>query len=67
VASTGFFNAAEVGIAGELVTERLTKGLRSGYHFVLAERGSRLVGYACYGPIDGTQDSFDLYWIAVFA
>jgi len=54
-----------VEIAGELVTERLTKGIRSGYHFVLAERGSRLVAYACFGPIDGTQDSFDLYWIAV--
>jgi len=65
VASTGFFSAAEVDIAGELVTERLTKGLRSGYHFVLAERGAGLVAYACYGPIDGAQDSFDLYWIAV--
>ena len=65
VASTGFFGAAEVDIAAELVTERLTKGIRSGYHFVLAERGSGLVAYACYGPIDGTQDSFDLYWIAV--
>jgi len=65
VASTEFFSAAEVDIAGELVTERLTKGIRSGYHFVLAERGSGLVAYACYGPIDGTQDSFDLYWIAV--
>jgi len=65
VASTGFFSAAEVDIAGELVAERLTKGIRSGYHFVLAERASGLVAYACYGPIDGTQDSFDLYWIAV--
>jgi acetoin utilization deacetylase AcuC-like enzyme/GNAT superfamily N-acetyltransferase len=65
VASTGFFNAAEVDVAVELVTERLTKGVRSGYHFVLAERGSSLVAYACYGPIFGTQGSFDLYWIAV--
>jgi len=65
VASTGFFNAAEVVVAADLVTERLTKGIRSGYHFVLAERGSRLVAYACYGPIEGTQGSFDLYWIAV--
>jgi ribosomal protein S18 acetylase RimI-like enzyme len=23
------------------------------------------VAYACYGPIDGTDGSFDLYWIAV--
>jgi acetoin utilization deacetylase AcuC-like enzyme/GNAT superfamily N-acetyltransferase len=65
VVSTGFFSAAEVEIAGELVTERLAKGVRSGYHFILAERGSGLVAYACYGPIDGTQTSFDLYWIAV--
>ena len=65
VASTGFFNPTEVEIAAELVTERLTKGIRSGYHFVLAERGSSLVAYACYGPIIGTQGSFELYWIAV--
>ena len=65
VSSTGFFNAAEADVAADLVTERLTKGIRSGYHFVLAERGSTLVGYACYGPIFGTQGSFDLYWIAV--
>jgi len=65
VARTGFFNAAEAEIAADLVTERLTKGIRSGYHFVLAERGSTLVAYACYGPIEGTQGSFDLYWIAV--
>src|SRR6185312_10120487 len=65
VASTGFFNQAEVEVAADLVTERLTKGIRSGYNFVLAERGSSLVGYACYGPIEGTQGSFELYWIAV--
>ena len=65
IASTGFFNPVEVEIAAELVTERLTKGIRSGYHFVLAERGASLVAYACYGLIEGTQGSFDLYWIAV--
>ena len=65
VANTGFFNQAEVEVAADLVTERLTKGTRSGYNFVLAERGSSLVGYACYGPIHGTQGSFELYWIAV--
>jgi hypothetical protein len=32
VASTGFFNAAEVEVAAGLVTDRLTNGLRSGYH-----------------------------------
>jgi acetoin utilization deacetylase AcuC-like enzyme/GNAT superfamily N-acetyltransferase len=65
VASTGLFNAAEVEIASELVNERLNKGIRSGYQFVLAERGANLVAFACYGPIRGTQDAFDLFWIAV--
>jgi acetoin utilization deacetylase AcuC-like enzyme/GNAT superfamily N-acetyltransferase len=65
VAATGFFNPAEVDVAADLVTERLAKGARSGYHFILAERGSGLAGYACYGPIEGTQGSFDLFWIAV--
>ena len=65
VASTGFFNAADVELAANLVTERLTKGLSSGYHFVLAERDANLVGFACYGPIYGTRDSFELFWIAV--
>jgi ribosomal protein S18 acetylase RimI-like enzyme len=65
VASTGVFNGAEVDVAADLVTERLAKGIRSGYHFILAERGSGLVAYACYGPIEGTQGSFDLFWIAV--
>jgi ribosomal protein S18 acetylase RimI-like enzyme len=65
VASTGLFNPAEVEIASELVNERLVKGIRSGYQFVLAERGANLVAFACYGPIRGTQDAFDLFWIAV--
>ena len=65
VASTGFFNAAEVEVATGLIADRLTKGLRSGYHFILAERGETLVGYACYGPIHGTRNSFELFWIAV--
>lgn len=65
VASTGFFNAAEVETASDLVTERLTKGIRSGYSFVLAERGANLVAFACYGPIPGTQASFELFWIAI--
>lgn len=65
VASTGFFTAEEVEIAAELVTERAEKGAASGYAFVVAERAGRLVGYACYGNIPGTDRRYDLYWIAV--
>ena len=67
VESTGFFNPAEVGIAVELVDERLAKGPASGYHFVFAERDGHVGGYTCYGHIAGTAASYDLFWIAVEA
>ncbi len=68
VESTGFFNPAEVDVAVELVDENLAKGAeRSGYHFLFAELDGRTVGYACFGPIAGTQSSYDLFWIAVDA
>lgn len=66
VASTGVFRPAEVAIARELVEAALERGATaSGYHFLLADDARGLAAYACYGPIDGTQASFDLYWIAV--
>jgi GNAT superfamily N-acetyltransferase len=67
VASTAFFNPAEIDVAVELVTERLARGPASGYHFLFAERAGRPVGYACFGPIAGAEASFDLFWIAVEA
>ncbi len=67
VQGTGFFNAEEVAIAAELVQERLDRGLQSGYEFLLAEQGGRLVGYSCYGLIPCSAVSWDLYWIAVDA
>lgn len=65
VAATGFFTPDEIEIAAELVAERISKGAPSGYEFVTAEIGDTLVGYACYGPIAGSDISHDLYWIAV--
>jgi ribosomal protein S18 acetylase RimI-like enzyme len=65
VRTTGFFSEEEAEIAVELVEERLAKGDASGYLFLLAEEGDRLLGYACFGPIPGSVHSFDLYWIAV--
>lgn len=64
-ATTGQFTADEIAIAAELVEARLENGLRSGYEFLLCELDGRLAGYTCFGKIDGTQGSFDLYWIAV--
>jgi GNAT superfamily N-acetyltransferase len=65
VESSGFFSAAEIDVAVELVDERLAKGAASGYEFVFAEAGGRTVGYTCYGLIACTVASYDLYWIAV--
>lgn len=65
VASTGFFSEAEIVMAVELVNEALTKGEASGYCFIMAEQYSDVLGYTCFGPIAGTQSSYDLYWIAV--
>ena len=65
VESTGFFRPDEVKIAAELVRERLEQGAKSGYYFVIALKGGKVVGYGCYGPIPCTLTSYDIYWIAV--
>ncbi|MBK8976230.1 MAG: GNAT family N-acetyltransferase [Planctomycetes bacterium] len=66
VAGTGYFNDDEVRIAAELVEERLARGAPSGYEFVLLDAADgSLAGYSCWGPIDGTACSYDLFWIAV--
>jgi ribosomal protein S18 acetylase RimI-like enzyme len=65
VESTGLFSPAEIGVAVELVEERLSKGPASGYEFLFAEAGGEVLGYACYGHIAVTQSSYDLYWIVV--
>jgi Acetyltransferases len=65
VAEAGVFSTDEVSIAVELVQEKLLRGVESGYHFLFAEHGGRPVGYTCYGPIPGTENRFDLYWIVV--
>jgi ribosomal protein S18 acetylase RimI-like enzyme len=65
VASSRFFSSNEIDVAAELVEERLSKGLGSGYHFLFAEDRGHLLGYTCYGPIACTEDSFDLYWIVI--
>jgi ribosomal protein S18 acetylase RimI-like enzyme len=64
VDSTGFFNKDEVRMAVELIQDRLMKGHESGYYFIFVEEDNKTIAYSCYGPIAGTQSSFDLYWIA---
>ncbi len=68
VTEAGVFSDAEVALAVSLAEQALAHGAEeSGHHFVLASRAGRLLGYSCYGPIDGAAGSFDLYWIVVDA
>ena len=64
-ASTGYFHDYEIPVAVELVEERLAKGAASGYEFVIAECGDRVIGYTSFGPVPCTKSSFDWYWLAV--
>ena len=66
VARSGMFTTDEILVAAELAEACVAQGAAaSGYHFILAESGDQLLGYACYGPIPGTTGRFDLYWIVV--
>ncbi len=65
IEASDFFSPQETEIACELVQERLTHGIQSGYRFLFAETEERVLGYTCYGPIPCTRESYDLYWIAV--
>ncbi|MDH3523675.1 MAG: GNAT family N-acetyltransferase [Acidobacteriota bacterium] len=65
VAATGMFNSEEIDIAAELVRTRALEGAECGYEFVVEDGPEGLVGYACWGRVEGTRNSYDLYWIAV--
>jgi ribosomal protein S18 acetylase RimI-like enzyme len=65
VRSSGFFSPQEINVAVELVKERETKGPSSGYFFLFAEMAGDVAGYTCFGPIPCTEESYDIYWIAV--
>ncbi|HET9210508.1 MAG TPA: GNAT family N-acetyltransferase [Thermoanaerobaculia bacterium] len=65
IRATGFFNSEEIGVALELVDDRLANGDASHYRFLVGELDGQVAGYACWGPIPGTVASADLYWIVV--
>jgi len=64
IVSTGFFYDIEIPVALELVEDRLELGEQSDYHILFAMVDGKTVSYTCFGPIAGTEGSFDLYWIA---
>jgi ribosomal protein S18 acetylase RimI-like enzyme len=65
VTETGVFSGVEVGWTAEIIDTALSRGQAAGYHFLFAEGPEGLEGFTCFGPIDGTDHRFDLYWIAV--
>lgn len=65
LAESHFFNQEEIEMGASLVQERIKVGDTCSYKFVFLENEFGVVGYTCYGFIDGTESSYDLYWIAV--
>jgi ribosomal protein S18 acetylase RimI-like enzyme len=59
------FKPAEVDIAEEVMDSYLGDSIRSGYHIFVAEVGSSIAGYICYGPTPLTEGTWDIYWLAV--
>lgn len=49
----------------ELWNEFLQRGdAASGYYFLVARDGDRVLGYACFGPHALAEGVWDLYWLA---
>jgi GNAT superfamily N-acetyltransferase len=61
------FEPSEVTVAEEVIDSYLDNPSGSGYCIQVAEAGSRLAGYICYGPVPLTKSAWDIYWVAVSA
>lgn len=61
------FKPAEVLVAEEVIDSYLVDTAGSGYNTLVAEDGSAITGYICYGPTPLTEGTWDVYWIAVSA
>ena len=63
--NTPEFKPDEVVVAEELIDSCLDDPNNSGYYTLIAESGSALTGYICYGPTPLTEGTWDIYWMAV--
>lgn len=63
--NTPEFPPPEVTIAEELIDCYLDDPVGSGYYILIAEVGSKVVGYICWGPTPLTEGTWDIYWMAV--
>ena len=66
VRATGFFTAAEVDVAEELMDVYLGKPDQKDYDVVVVEDESGTpAGYMTWGPTPLAEGAYDLYWMAV--
>jgi ribosomal protein S18 acetylase RimI-like enzyme len=65
--ATSEFKPAEVVVAEEVLDSYLSNPSGTGYQVLVAEVGSSIVGYICYGPTPLTEGTWDIYWLAVAA
>jgi len=63
--NTPEFKPSEVTVAEEVIDSYLHEPVGSGYYVLVAEAGSAVVGYICFGPTPLTDGTWDLYWHAV--
>ena len=63
--NTPEFKASEIEVAEEVIDSYLHDVKGSGYYVLIAEAGSTVAGYICYGPAPLTDGTWDLYWQAV--
>jgi len=59
------FKPPEIAVAEEVLDSYLHGLSKSGYYVFIAEAGSSLAGYICYGPTPLTEATWDIYWLAV--
>lgn len=66
IRATGFFTAAEVGVAEELMDVYLDRPDQKDYGVVVVENDQGApAGYMTWGPTPLAEDAYDLYWMAV--
>ena len=63
--ATGVFRASELRVAKEVLEEAATEASPEGYVSYTATEGDSVTGWICLGRAPCTEETYDLYWLAV--
>ena len=63
--NTPEFKPVEVAVAEELIDGYLEDAVGYGYYVLIAESGSLLLGYICYGPTPHLDGSYTVFGLVV--